>query len=426
MAQFSFASPSLSGHTYDSAKVYSQQVLTPLLRGCILLDEAIKEACLQLPARYRQQVDCIDLKESELVEKIYRADRLIGRYQELIQIENHRDSPDYNYIYCLRQGESNQRQLRMRLEEKLRKLREFNTNSSQIFSTISTLADAVNTGLRQAKTAWNVNSQTFTIPPASELGWVESIEKRWDNSREHSTSELDDNSRNLLKKAEDDKKSGKISQETYQSISSAILNGGAGFIHELAKSKITDEVVSKLTQKAVEWLMYNSQNMQYGAVGAVAGGGNYTVPINVNPAFSKFVSGVARYGAPVLGGAIDFGMQIQAGESTGHALIKTGAHVAIGIGGAKAGAAIGAAIGTGIPIPIIGTVSGAAIGAVAGFVIGVVGSMVFDGIYDNMIKPIINHAPQCVSLLQDSITKGLDSIGNAVDGFFSGLGSIFS
>lgn len=179
LREFAFASPSLSGHTYDSAKAYSQQVLTPLLQGCILLDEAIKEACLQLPAMYRNQVDSIDLKESELVENIYRSDRLIGRYQELIRIEYHRDSPDYGHIHCLRQGEANHQQLKMRLEEKLRKLREFNTNSSHIFSNITALADAVNTGLSQAKTAWNASSKSFMIPPKSEMKWAEDVNGKW-------------------------------------------------------------------------------------------------------------------------------------------------------------------------------------------------------------------------------------------------------
>ncbi|QTZ56067.1 hypothetical protein [Streptococcus equi] len=63
-------SPDLSGRTYDSAKAYSSQVLIPLLKGCMLLDEAIITACKRLPSEYRSQVDQIDLKESDLVERI--------------------------------------------------------------------------------------------------------------------------------------------------------------------------------------------------------------------------------------------------------------------------------------------------------------------------------------------------------------------
>ncbi len=35
-----------------------------------------------------------------------------------------------------------------------------------------------------------------------------------------------------------------------------------------------------------------------------------TIPINVNPAYSQFVSGVVKYGAPIIGAAIDFTMQV--------------------------------------------------------------------------------------------------------------------
>ncbi|MEY8462310.1 hypothetical protein [Streptococcus merionis] len=48
---------SLQGQTYQTAKSYSNQVLMPLLKGGILLDEAIKEACAKLPSEYRSQVD---------------------------------------------------------------------------------------------------------------------------------------------------------------------------------------------------------------------------------------------------------------------------------------------------------------------------------------------------------------------------------
>lgn len=62
--------------------------------------------------------------------------------------------------------------------------------------------------------------------------------------------------------------------------------------------------------------------MQFGAVGALAGGGDYTVPININPAYSSFVSGIAKYSAPVIGAVIDFRKQIEEGETVGYLLLK--------------------------------------------------------------------------------------------------------
>ncbi|HEL0111231.1 TPA: hypothetical protein TUA51_001497, partial [Streptococcus equi subsp. zooepidemicus] len=172
LEQLVSSSPDLSGHTYASAKRYSEQVLIPLMRGCILLDEAIKEACAAFPNDYRRQVDSVDLKESELVDQISRSDRIIGRYVELIDLEYRQELPNYSYIANLKSGESNQRQVKRKLEEKLLKLREFDSNSRHLFSSIAALAEAVNTGIRQTKTSWNGTSQTFALPRALDLEWT--------------------------------------------------------------------------------------------------------------------------------------------------------------------------------------------------------------------------------------------------------------
>lgn len=189
LEQLVSSSPDLSGHTYASAKRYSEQVLIPLMRGCILLDEAIKEACAAFPNDYRRQVDSVDLKESELVDQISRSDRIIGRYVELIDLEYRQEIPNYFYITNLKSGESNQRQVKRKLEEKLLKLREFDSNSRHLFSSIVALAEAVNTGIRQTKTSWNGTSQTFTLPRALDLEWTKVVEKRW-TQREEKASKL--------------------------------------------------------------------------------------------------------------------------------------------------------------------------------------------------------------------------------------------
>lgn len=189
LEQLVSSSPDLSGHTYASAKRYSEQVLIPLMRGCILLDEAIKEACAAFPNDYRRQVDSVDLKESELVDQISRSDRIIGCYVELIDLEYRQELPNCSYIANLKSGESNQRQVKRKLEEKLLKLREFDSNSRHLFSSIAALAEAVNTGIRQTKTSWNGTSQTFTLPRALDLEWTKVVEKRW-TQREEKASKL--------------------------------------------------------------------------------------------------------------------------------------------------------------------------------------------------------------------------------------------
>src|SRR5690625_7331995 len=81
----------------------------------------------------------------------------------------------------------------------------------------------------------------------------------------------------------------------------------------------------------------------------------------------------ARSGVPILGSALDFGMQVHQGEDIGGAVIKAGAHTAIAASSVVTGAKTGALIGTLIS-PGIGT----AIGVGVGFVLGVAGSMIFD------------------------------------------------
>lgn len=181
LIQLIFNSPDLSGRTYDSAKAYSSQVLIPLLKGCMLLDEAIITACKRLPSEYRSQVDQIDLKESDLVERIAQFDHVIGRYMDLISIEYSREEPSYSYISHLRSAEQLHRAVKRRLEEILRRLRHFDTNSVHLFSTIQTLAAAVQIGMRQARTSWHAGSQVFVI--SEDMAWADTINSKWSKSK---------------------------------------------------------------------------------------------------------------------------------------------------------------------------------------------------------------------------------------------------
>ena len=182
LSQFTVNSPSLSGVTYQSAKAYSSQVLTPLLRASILLDEAIIAACRKLPSEYRSSVDSVDLRESDLVDRIARADRIVGRYQELINIEYQRTKPNWSRIQNLQTARSNQLTVKRKLEEKLHKLRAFHQSSPQFFSQIAGLHSAVQQGIRQSQQSWNASTKTFVLPPKSEMKWAEEVNGKWEKS----------------------------------------------------------------------------------------------------------------------------------------------------------------------------------------------------------------------------------------------------
>ncbi|MGT2708820.1 hypothetical protein ACVRXQ_13035 [Streptococcus panodentis] len=113
-----------------------------------------------------------------------------------------------------------------------------------------------------------------------------------------------------------------------------------------------------------------------------------------NAQFAKYLP----YG---VGAALDFGLQLYQGKPVGEAAIKTAGHTAIAAGLLLAGA-------TG---PV-------------GFVLGVGGSMLFDAIYDNR-EAIGKWAGDAVSSVSDKAGEIFDKAGDAVGGFFSGLGSAF-
>lgn len=146
---------------------------------------------------------------------------------------------------------------------------------------------------------------------------------------------------------------------------------------------------------------------------------------NVAATTSKIISGGkwiatgAKYGLPVIGGLIDFGGQLAKGEDIGDAAVKATAHVGIGVG---VSAAVGAVIGSVFPGP--GTVAGAAVGFAAGTIITTLVNSAFDYVYDNW-DDVKDYAEEKYNQVVSVLSDAADGIGNAVDGFFSGLGTIF-
>ena len=113
-----------------------------------------------------------------------------------------------------------------------------------------------------------------------------------------------------------------------------------------------------------------------------------------------------------LGSAIDFGSQLYSAEDVGDAAIKTGGHLLIQL-----------ALGV--------------VGGPIGFFAGVGLSMVFDYLYDKYGDKVVEFAGDVwdgtkkvvgdtMKSVGDTAEKIWDSAGDAVNGFFSGLGSVFN
>ncbi|MGT2708816.1 hypothetical protein ACVRXQ_13015 [Streptococcus panodentis] len=219
---------------------------------------------------------------------------------------------------------------------------------------------------------------------------------------------IDDESKGIISKAEKAYKNGEIDDKTFQSIKSGIINFGASYVKELLQTKLTDKAVEAFTKSAIEWFTHNINATQIGRSAALVGGGTVTIATDFNPIWAQLARGAVKngvkYGIPIVGALVDFGMQKASGESTGDALIKTGAHTAIGL---KAAA--------------IGTAMGGPFGAALGFGIGVLGSMAFDYVYDNYKDDVIDVGKNAVNAVSDVVGK----VGDAISDFGKSLGSVF-
>lgn len=169
----------LQGNAYSAARNYTQRVLIPLLQGCVLLDEALKESCSKLPEEYRSRVDTIDLSEDELNRQIMSANTMVLDYERLIDQERAKTNPNVLNILSWGFSKSNYKNLKHTLERKLAKLIEFNSYSVQIFSHIDFLMDNINQGLQHTKNVWDSNNRMISASEITLMPWASKLSTEW-------------------------------------------------------------------------------------------------------------------------------------------------------------------------------------------------------------------------------------------------------
>ena len=170
---------SLQGNAYSAARNYTHYVLIPLLKGCVLLDEALKESCSKLPAEYRSRVDKISLSEDELNRQIMNANDMIIDYERLIDQENTKTIPNVLNILSWGFSKSNYENLKHILERKLAKLIDFNSYSVQIFSHIDFLMDNIHQGLQHTKNVWDSNNRMISASEITLMPWASKLSTEW-------------------------------------------------------------------------------------------------------------------------------------------------------------------------------------------------------------------------------------------------------
>ena len=140
----------LKGVTYDSAKAYCSSVLTPVIRGSILLDQAIARSNEQYINTYTGEVHNDSLKQSELERSIEETKSQIAFNERLLNEHFEQDAVDLREVSNLQDKISSYRKIQHDLEEKLRKLLAFNAKSPSFFQEITALQNAVDQGIALA------------------------------------------------------------------------------------------------------------------------------------------------------------------------------------------------------------------------------------------------------------------------------------
>lgn len=169
----------LQGNAYSAARNYTHNVLIPLLKGCVMLDEVLKESCSKLPEEYRSRVDVISLSEDELNRQIINANNMVIDYERLIDQERGKTNPNDLNILSFRINKSNYERLKQTLERKLDKLIAFNSSSAQIFSHIDFLMDNIHQGLQQTKNVWDSNNRMISASEITLMPWASELSAEW-------------------------------------------------------------------------------------------------------------------------------------------------------------------------------------------------------------------------------------------------------
>lgn len=169
----------LKGKAYTSAKQFFSTVLIPLSTSMKTLSDLTKQACDNFVSRYTSEVDSISLKESELEEDIRSLSQQITRYENLTNNLKKHASDNQQAISSNQQIIQTLGQQKHELEEKLRKLREFNQKSPEIFKEVEEFQKIVQQGLTQAQNFWNFSTNQFNIPSGKELDWAKASHEKY-------------------------------------------------------------------------------------------------------------------------------------------------------------------------------------------------------------------------------------------------------
>ena len=185
LSQIENSASLLSGTAYDSFRTFITSVVQPLKEAGVVLAEATQESVKKLPESYSSEVANEDLQEEKLVSDIENCDRLIAENQAAIseisasKYKGTSEVQKFQRIQGLEKLGSIFQSARNELQDKLNKLRAFNTSSPEIFGDIEVLSNAIQTGISQIILAWDPNTGTYTVP--TDLSWITVVKENVEN-----------------------------------------------------------------------------------------------------------------------------------------------------------------------------------------------------------------------------------------------------
>ena len=185
LSQIENSASGLSGTAYDSFRTFITSVVQPLKEAGVVLAEATQESVKKLPESYSSEVANEDLQEEKLVSDIENCDRLIAENQAAIseisasKYKGTSEAQKFQRIQGLEKLGSIFQSARNELQDKLNKLRAFNTSSPEIFGDIEVLSNAIQTGISQINLAWDPNTGTYTVP--TDLSWITVVKENVEN-----------------------------------------------------------------------------------------------------------------------------------------------------------------------------------------------------------------------------------------------------
>lgn len=181
----------LEGFAYTSAKTYATAILIPVVQAAILLAEQISVSTSKLPSDYRTQVSSESLDSEVLESQIASYTAAYNKANEWLNQELTQDVLDERDIMQAEKAMSRNLSKKNELEEKLRKLIDFDNISSGIFSDIDSLFKAYTEGMSQVKKDFENFKGTFTLPPMDGITWLDTIKTYWNIRTERVRKDLD-------------------------------------------------------------------------------------------------------------------------------------------------------------------------------------------------------------------------------------------